>query len=228
MRSSYGKIEATPAPTPTPPEGCSLTRTLLYVTVGAWVGLPLVYLILFAVHTPTPQGHAPIITPLPMPSPRGPLHSAPASPISNLPSVSPASSLKSCHELRQQHGGGWEPVGGGAVCSEIARVPGGGECPAPKVWIYASKLCVKAGARLCTSDELLGGAATVLRCSGVKTTWCASRCGTGGSNYLVQYSSGAPGASLGNTSRPSAGGVANCDLSSGRHHVVCCADARRR
>ena len=209
--------------TETQPRDCSeiTSRVLLGTTLFAWVTLPLIYLSMFYFSVPIHGEEGISLNTL------SSAVSSQASAQVNTPT--PPISLKSCLQHQNQQGGGWEPVGEGKICSEAKLLPGGFNCPPPRVWIYASKICLKAGARLCTSDELLAGAGTTMRCGEgerqpVKTAWSSTRCGVGGSNYLVQYSSGQSGARIANTTRPSSGGVINCDLSSGRHQVVCCAD----
>ncbi|KAL1520204.1 hypothetical protein AB1Y20_023674 [Prymnesium parvum] len=207
---------ASPRAAAAPP--AAACRPLLAAALALWVAPPFAYLFLHApppLHPPPASPHA--------------AHAFPNRPASASPSL-PLPSRHSCAELRSQHGAGsWEPLAlAPAACSELRRLPGGGgECPAPKVWVAAHKLCAKLGARLCTSDELLRGAARrVLGCTVAATVWSGSRCGVGGSNYLVEWASGEPGAALGgaNATRPFAGGVANCDMSAGRHQGICCAD----
>jgi hypothetical protein len=195
-----------------------LSRAVLALTLAGWVLLPLAYVALFAFQTPA--GAAP------------PARVQPAPVIMDSHPSPTVLSTQTCEELRAKHGGGWRPLSGdGKVCSEIQRLPGGGGCPPAKVWIYANKLCAKAGARLCTSGELMSGAGAALDCVGasnepiVKAVWSSTRCGLGGS-YLIQNSDGTVGARASNMTRPSSGGVANCDLSSSKHLMVCCADDR--
>ena len=75
------------------------------------------------------------------------------------------------------------------------------DCPSPSM-DRSSKLCIKLGARLCTSDELQvqeglscpNGATTGRDGETGKrittTKWSSTHCGIGGSNYLVQHSDG--------------------------------------
>jgi len=130
--------------------------------------------------------------------------------------------VHSCSEMQQRYGG-WGRRHGSS-CSEYQHLPGGAVCPAPKVWIAARKQCEKAGARLCTPAEVHGGAALGMECQDEEpTVWTSERCGQG-TNYLIENSNGKPGARIANVSKPSAGGIANCDESGHPHRVVCCAD----
>ena len=137
-----------------------------------------------------------------------------------------------CEHLRTEHKGGWlalreQP----AVCAEALKVPGnsGGVagCPSPKVYIAGSRMCSKAGARICSTSDIQHGAATsTLTACGDKSVWSSSKCGVGPSNFLIHYANGQPGARISNASRAFAGGVANCDQSSSKHQIVCCADSK--
>jgi hypothetical protein len=238
--SSYHKV-GVPASTP----HILMQRVLLWVVLILWAAPPTIYLTIYASRSLLLPGAPPPTVSAPMPSTLSTSStSAPPSAASLvMPSAGDASaatvvSQKSCSLLRTQHGNGsWEAVRGARrVCSELRRLPGGGECPTPKVWIAASKLCIKLGARLCTSSELLAGAGKALGCAGevgraeggkqlTTTMWSSTHCGIGGSN-LVQRSNGIPGVELStpNASRPFAAGIPNCDISSGRHQGACCAD----
>ena len=155
-------------------------------------------------------------------------------------------SARSCAELRQKHTG-WEPLAlataspsstlssslssSSAVCSETLHMPGGARCAGAKVWIAARRQCEKAGSRLCTSTEVLAGAARRMSCLGDErppederpTVWTSTRCGRD-TTFLIEYANGEPGARIGNATKWSAGGIKNCDDSSYKHRVVCCAD----
>ena len=237
----YDKV-ATGSSGTTLSRSASLVRALMWCVICLWAVPPMVYVLAYALRSSSTSTVIAVDRSSSSTTKTG-TKDASISVVASTASAAVVVSQKSCEQLRMQHGSGsWEPVGGGAlkVCSELKRLPGSGGCPSPKVWIAASKLCIKLGARLCSNDELLAGAGRVLDCPSepthgseggkhtTTTVWSSSHCGIGGSNYLVQRSSGKPGVELSspNASRPFAAGIANCDISSGRHQGVCCADQK--
>lgn len=218
---------------PPSPPSTLVARSLLRALLTLWLLLPLVLIAAYALGY-APRASAARSTATSAQAGGGEVRAEPPR---------PSLSKKSCAQLRGLHGNGsWQYFSSSRrTCSEIRQLPGAGDCQSPKVWIAVSRMCAKFGARMCTSEELLAGAGNVLGClvtesgqvkefgrQAASTVWSSTHCGVGGSNYLVQDSSGRPGALLdsSNASRPFAMGIPNCDMSSGRHQSVCCADSK--
>jgi len=186
-----------------------------YLTIVGWATLPL--LLVFLLLSSMVYSSSPLLE-----------HTS-KSPVANTVSQHPneenhllRTSLRKCLELTDRSG--WEKIPGHDSCRETRIQPN--SCGAPKVWIAARKHCEKAGTRLCTSAEVLAGAAHgIAKCAGPDTTvWTHSRCGMG-ANYLIEFSDGRTGAEIMNVSKPSAGGTRNCEESGHTHRAVCCADS---
>ena len=163
-----------------------------YVTLVAWLLLPFFFLGLY-VYNPE-AAVPPLAVPPPLPTQKG--------------TTAALVSTRSCAELRGRTPGGWRTTTSN-VCSEVQVA--GKQCATAKVWIAARKLCEKAGGRLCTSAEVRAGALAQSSCDvGERAVWTSTRCGAG-TNYLIELGSGRAGARVANTSKPSGGGIPNCE-----------------
>jgi len=116
---------------------------------------------------PTPT---PTIVPTPQPT------STPA------PTGASACSQLTCSEL----GDFDNTLGDSTVCGERDAASLGGSCSGALGWEAAQTFCEDAGARLCTSDELIGRETKNTGCSyDAQLLWSKTECGDG--KYLVAY-----------------------------------------
>lgn len=203
------------APPPTLPMVQVAARLVFRTAVISWFVLPLVYLWL-------------LLTLPAQLAPGAPSHKAALPP----PPPKVDESRLSCDSLRAKRKDGWAPHPRRPSLCVDALLGGSGsaECGDAKVYIASSKMCTKAGARLCSASEVAAGAAEQAfprHCPPLPTVWSSGTCGVGGSNYLVFLASGRPATLGASVNRSFASGDASCDMSSGRHHMVCCGDVRR-
>ena len=180
-----------------------------YVTLVAWLLLPFFFLGLYLYDPEASTLPTPSLPPPPLAAQKG--------------TTAALVSTRSCAELRGRVPGGWRTTTSN-VCSEVQVA--GKQCATAKVWIAARKLCEKAGGRLCTSAEVRAGALAQSSCDvGERAVWTSTRCGAG-TNYLIELGSGRAGARVANTTKPSGGGIPNCEETGHPQQVACCADER--